>query len=79
MVTVDGFKIYADKDSSAYNYAKACDIEVVSGTVELFGKNVVVGFLWAVAGIIVAVIAGIAGFFIVKNVKKKKKENKKEK
>lgn len=78
MVTVDGFKIYADKDSTAYNYANACGIEVVTGTIELFGKNVVVGFLWAVGGIIVALIVGLTGFFTVKNVKKKKAGKRKE-
>lgn len=79
MVTVDGFKIYADEGSTAYQYAKACGIEVVSGTVEIFGTNVVVGFLWAVAGIIAALIIGLTGFFVVKNVKKKKTGKRKEK
>ncbi|MDE6665135.1 MAG: leucine-rich repeat domain-containing protein [Ruminococcus sp.] len=79
MITVDGFKIYADKDSTAYNYANACGIEVVTGTIELFGKNVVTGFLWTVGGIIVALIVGLAGFFTAKSVKKKKAENRKEK
>ncbi len=79
MITVDGFKIYADKDSTAYQYAKACGIEVVSGTVEIFGKNVVVGFLWAVAGIIAALVIGLTGFFTVKNIKKKKAGKRKEK
>ena len=78
MVTVDGFKIYAEKDSTAYNYANACGIEVVTGTIEIFGKNVVVGFLWTVGGIIVALIVGLAGFFTVKNGKKKKAGKRKE-
>ncbi|MDE5619930.1 MAG: leucine-rich repeat domain-containing protein [Ruminococcus sp.] len=79
MVTVDGFKIYANENSTAYQYAKACGIEVVSGTVEIFGKNVVVGFLWAVVGIIATLIIGLTGFFVVKNVKKKKAGKRKEK
>ena len=73
MMLVDGFKIYADENSTAYDYAKACGIEVVSGTVEIGGKNVVKGFLWAVGGILVALIAGISGFAIFKKAKKKGK------
>lgn len=79
MITVDGFKIYADEDSTAYQYAKACGIEVVSGTVEVFGKNVVVGFLWAVAGIITVIVIGLIGFFTAKTIKKKKVGKRKEK
>lgn len=73
MIPVDGFKIYAESGSKAYNYAKACNIEVISGTVEIFGKNVVKGFLWAVGGVAVVLIAGLAGFGIFRNVKKKGK------
>lgn len=73
MTIVDGFKIYADEGSTAYNYAKACGIEVISGTVEIGGKNVVKGFIWAVGGMAVALIAGISGFAIFKKVKKKGK------
>ena len=79
MITVDGFKIYADEDSTAYQYAKACGIEVVSGTIEVFGKNVVVGFLWAVAGIITVIVIGLIGFFTAKTIKKKKVGKRKEK
>ena len=73
MTTVDGFKIYADKGSTAYDYAMACGIEVVSGTMEIGGKNVVKGFLWAVGGVVVALIAGISGFAIFKKSGKKGK------
>lgn len=73
MATVDGFKIYAESGSQAYKYAKLCNIEVVSGTVELFGKNVVKGFMWATGGVLVALIAGLSGFSIFRKVKKKGK------
>lgn len=73
MTTVDGFKIYAEKDSEAYQYAKACNIEVVSGTVEISGKNVVKGFLFAVGGAVAVLIAGLAGFGILRKTKKKGK------
>ncbi len=72
MTTVDGFKLYAEDGSEAYYYAKSCDIEVISGTVEIFGKNVVKGFLWATGGVLVALIAGLSGFAIFRKVKKKK-------
>lgn len=73
MTTVDGFKIYADKDSTAYDYAKACGIEVVSGTMEIGGKNVSKGFIWTVGGILVALVAGISGFAIFRKAGKKGK------
>lgn len=73
MMTVSNFKIYAESGSKAYYYAKACNIEVVSGTVEIFGKNIVKSFLWATGGVIVVLIAGLAGFGIFKKLKKKGK------
>lgn len=73
MMLVDGFKIYADKGSTAYDYAQACKIEVVSGTIEIGGKNVAKGFIWAVGGAFVALVAGISGFAIFKKSKKKGK------
>jgi len=73
MTTVDGFKIYAEDGSESYYYAQSCDIEVISGTVELFGKNVVKGFLWTIGGVLVALIAGLSGFAIFRKVKKKGK------
>lgn len=73
MTTVDGFKIYADKGSTAYQYAEACNIEVVSGTIELFGKNVVKGFLWAIGSAVVVLVAGLSGFAVFRKTKKKGK------
>ncbi|MDE6500773.1 MAG: leucine-rich repeat domain-containing protein [Ruminococcus sp.] len=73
MITVDGFKIYAESGSRAYQYANACKIEVVSGTVEIFGKNVVKGFLWAVCGVVGVLVAGLVCFGIFRKVKKKGK------
>ncbi|MDE6833793.1 MAG: leucine-rich repeat domain-containing protein [Ruminococcus sp.] len=73
MNTMDGFKIYADKNSTAYDYAMACGIDVVTGTIEIAGRNVVKGFLWAVGGVVVALIAGISGFAIFKKSGKKGK------
>ena len=73
MVTVNDFKIYAESGSKAYQYANACNIKVISGTVEIFGKNVVKGFLWAVGGVLSALIIGLAGFGIFRKIKKKGK------
>lgn len=73
MTTVDGFKIYAEKDSEAYQYAEACNIEVISGTVEISGKNVVKSFLWTIGGAVAVLIAGLVGFGISRKNKKKGK------
>ncbi|MBQ8960334.1 MAG: leucine-rich repeat protein [Ruminococcus sp.] len=75
-VVNEGFKIYADKGSLGYAYAKACGIETVTGTVLIGEKNVSIGFLCTIGGIILAIILGIIGFFTGKKLKAKKEEKK---
>ena len=73
MMLLDGFKIYTEKDTTAYKYAVACGIETVEGTVEVGGNNVSRGFLYAVFGILgVAVAGGITALFIKKGKGSKK-------
>lgn len=73
---VEGFKLYCDKDSTAYKFAKNYGIETVTGTVELFGKNVDKTFLWVMAGILLAAIAAVIGIITGRSIKKKKAEKK---
>ncbi|MBR6384913.1 MAG: leucine-rich repeat protein [Ruminococcus sp.] len=72
---VDDFKIYADEGTLGYDYAKACEIETVTGTAQIGGKNVDKGFIYAVSGIaggiLLAVIGVVTGSRIRKGGKKK--------
>ncbi|MBR6967073.1 MAG: leucine-rich repeat protein [Ruminococcus sp.] len=74
---VEGFRIYARKNSEGYQYAKANGIEVISGTAKVFGKNMDVRFLAVLGGLIAAAVLALTGRAIGKNVKKKKAEKQK--
>lgn len=69
---VDGFKIYAEEDSLAWEYAQACGIEVVTNTVGIGKKNVDKNFLYVIGGSVGAVILAVAGVSIGKSIKRKK-------
>ena len=71
---VEGFTLYAVKDSEAYKYAKNEGIKVVTGTSKFFGKNVSSAFVYTFFGIIGAVVLGIIGVITGKAVKKSKAE-----
>lgn len=73
---IDGFKIYTEEDTLAYEYAMMCGIEVVSGTMAIGGKNVSKGFMYVVGGALAVLILGAAGIFTGKKVSKKRRENK---
>lgn len=73
---IEGFKIYADKGSMAYEYAEKRNIPIVSGTVLFLGLNIHKGILFGGAGVIAALIAAFITKFIVSKSKKKKSENK---
>lgn len=73
---IEGFKIYADKESMAYEYAEKRKIPIVSGTVLFLGLNIHKGILFGGAGVIAALIAAFITKFIISKSKKKKSENK---
>lgn len=75
---VEGFKIYADKGTKPYQYAKDNGIEVVSGTVEIGEHNVSKVFIIVVAALIAALILGIICAAVIRKGKKKKEEKKQE-
>lgn len=74
---IDGFKIYADENSLAWQYAQACGIEVITNTAEIGGKNVDKNFLYVTGGIAGAAILAVIGIITGKNISKKKKKGKK--
>lgn len=71
---VDGFKLYAPKDSTAYKFAKDSGMTVVTDTVSLFGKNMDSRFLTVLCAIIAAVVLAVVGIITGNNLKKKKAE-----
>lgn len=71
---VDGFKLYAPKDSTAYKFAKDCGMTVITDTTKIFGKNMDTRFLAVICGLIGAVILAVVGIITGKNLKKKKAE-----
>ncbi|MCM1132427.1 MAG: leucine-rich repeat domain-containing protein [Ruminococcus flavefaciens] len=75
---IDGFKLYVDEDSLAYQYADFCGIEVVTNTSEIGGKNVDKNFIYVICGAVGAVIVAVIGIFTDKSISKKKKTKKKE-
>ena len=76
-VLVEGFRIYAPKDSEGYKYAKACGIEVITGTTKVLGKNMDIRFLIVMGGIIAAAILALIGRAIGRSAGKKKAEKQK--
>lgn len=75
---IEGFKIYADKESMAYEYAEKRKIPIVSNTVLFLGLNIHKGILFGGAGVIAALIAAFITRLIISKSKKKKMANKKE-
>lgn len=66
------FTIYTDEDTTAYKYAKACGINVVTNTVGVADANVNRGFLYVIIGIIAAAVLAVIGVVTGRSVKKKK-------
>lgn len=71
-IVKEDFKIYAEKDTLAYQYAKACGFETVENTVDVSGKNVDKNFLYFLYGACGAVIIAVIGIITGKSVKRKK-------
>lgn len=71
---IEGFKLYSPKKSVSEAYALINNIDCSTNTIELFGANVELGFIYAICGIIAAAILAVIGIFVSKSVKKKKEE-----
>lgn len=76
---IDGFKIYTEEDSLAWQYCKACNIETVTNTTSIGGKNVDNNFIAVIGGAVGVVILAIIGIFTGRSIKNKKKTNKEKK
>lgn len=71
---VEGFKLYTNKakDDTGVEYAEKNNIEAVTDTVEIFGKNVRKTILWISGGGIAFLIAALIGSIAVKKSKARK-------
>ncbi|MBO7395421.1 MAG: leucine-rich repeat protein [Ruminococcus sp.] len=69
---IEDYTIYTKEDTTAYKYAKACGINVVTNTIGIADANVNRGFLYVIIGIIAAAVLGIIGVATGKSMKKKK-------
>ncbi|MDE7104964.1 MAG: leucine-rich repeat domain-containing protein [Ruminococcus sp.] len=76
---IDGFKIYTEEDSLAWQYCQACNIEAVSNTTSIGGKNVDNNFIAVIGGTVGVVILAIIAVFTGRSIKNKKKTNKEKK
>lgn len=69
---LDGFKLYCKKGSPVYEYALSQGITVVTGTIDIFGRNVDEKAVYVFGGLFGAAILALIGFFTGKGIKKKK-------
>lgn len=69
---IEGFKLYCKKNSSVYNYALPQGITVVTGTYDIFGRNVDEKAVYVFGGIFGAAILVLIGILTGKSIKKKK-------
>lgn len=71
---VEGFKLYTkkSKDDTGVDYAEKNNIEAVTGTVDLFGKNIRKELLWVCGGGIFLLIAAFFGSLAIKKSHRKK-------
>ncbi len=74
---MDGFKIYAEEGTLAFEYAKDCGIEIVSNTVSIGKKNIDKNFLYVIVGTLIVLVLGAAGIFTGKKISAKRREKKK--
>lgn len=73
---IEGFKVYADKGTVPYDFAKDYGIEVVPGTIEIGSHNVSKVFLIVMGCIFAALIIILIAAASVKKRRKKKEEQK---
>ena len=76
---INGFKMYVEEDSLAYQYAQSCGIETVIDTVSVGGNNMSKGFVYAVLGGIAAIVLLIAGIITGRKLSTRKKNKESEK
>ncbi len=73
---IEGFKVYADKDSPAYTYCKNMGVKCVTGTVYVLGLNVPTALLITLGVIVLIALAYLIIGKIAKSSKKKNKSRK---
>lgn len=71
---IEGFKMYVDEDSLAYQYAASHNIPTVTGTVAIGEKNVDKNFIYVILGALAALIIAVIAVITGKNISRKKKE-----
>ncbi|MBQ9898904.1 MAG: leucine-rich repeat domain-containing protein [Ruminococcus sp.] len=77
-VPIEGFRLYTDEDTLAYQYAQANGITAVTGTVPFLGYNVDLTFLIVVGSTAAAALLAVIGVATGKSIKKKREEREKE-
>lgn len=70
-IAQEGFKLYAPKNSAAYDYAKELELDTVTGTVRIGNKNISIAGL-SVAGALVLMLLAAIGVSVKKHLKPKK-------
>ncbi|MBP3309914.1 MAG: leucine-rich repeat protein [Ruminococcus sp.] len=73
---VKDFKIYAESDSLAYQFAKAKNIQIVSGTIYIFGMNIDKKLVMISGGALAAALIALITLITRKSLKKKKERKK---
>ena len=73
-VAVEGFKIYANKNTKGAEYAENCGLECVTNTYGIFGVNVNKGFAITVASALAAGVIALIAVFTTKKIKKNSAE-----
>lgn len=71
---IEGFRIYADKNSDGWQYAQVCGIECVTGTIEFAGKNIDLKLIYGIGGLAGALLLAVIGVFIGRGVKSRRAE-----
>lgn len=70
-VLIEGFRLYAPKNSAAYTFGKDNGMDVVAGTIRIGSKNIRVDMLGIIGGLIAAAVIAFIGLFTGKKLRKK--------
>lgn len=71
-VLIEGFRLYAPKNSAAYTFGKDNGMDVVAGTIRIGSKNLRTGMLGVLGGLVAAVCIAVIGLFTGKKLRKRK-------